>query len=715
MTRRVELDEAFAERVYAGVLGKFIGVYLGRPVEGWPYETISDTFGLVDDYVNDRLGLPLIVADDDISGTLAFARVVEDAEGRPIAAAEVGDTWLNYVVEDRTILWWGGYGRSTEHTAFLNLRRGIRAPHSGSIAQNGSTLAEQIGAQIFSDAFGLMHPGDPAAAVQLTRAAASVSHDGVALDASAFFAAMRAEAFVTSDLDALIEVGRSFVADARLVAIVDSVCSRVGADDDWREVRDWVDEQYGYAHYPGPCHALSNTAMALAALRLGGDDFARAVAVASSVGFDTDSNAGTVGCLNGVRLGLAGLDAAPHLRTPVADRAVVVSADGGEAVTDAGREALRIVGSARSLRGLPSAPPVARFDFGFPGSVHGFTACPHAAGKDEQRGTCENPDGSGLVVTPAGPEPVSVSTPTFLDPLDAMTNFSTIASPTLYPGDEVRFTLSATGGSGVLVRPFALYDDGGAVHRETGEVQHIEPRGDTDAPSELVWTIPSHGNVLPFRLGLEVSPADAAHAPGALRVHEVDWRGAPTSFTQSGILLTSIWDTEPAALAPWVSSARNWEADFGSSYCVSHPDDGGVVTIGTRSWVDYRVTSVLTLSLHRTAGLVVRARGHRHYGAAIFTEGEAQLVDQRDERRTVLARIPFPVPLDTRLRVEVECAGELLTLLVDGVEVLRATTPRTSGGGAGFLVERGTFTADGFTVARITTQHSAQNQRKATP
>ncbi len=29
--------------IYAGVLGKIIGVYLGRPVEGWSYEKIKIT------------------------------------------------------------------------------------------------------------------------------------------------------------------------------------------------------------------------------------------------------------------------------------------------------------------------------------------------------------------------------------------------------------------------------------------------------------------------------------------------------------------------------------------------------------------------------------------------------------------------------------------------------------------------------------------------
>ena len=39
------LPADYAERVYAGVLGKMIGVYLGRPFEGWNYERImADPF-----------------------------------------------------------------------------------------------------------------------------------------------------------------------------------------------------------------------------------------------------------------------------------------------------------------------------------------------------------------------------------------------------------------------------------------------------------------------------------------------------------------------------------------------------------------------------------------------------------------------------------------------------------------------------------------------
>ena len=114
------------------MLGKTIGVYLGRPFEGWPYDRIMRELGEVDYYVHERLGKPLIVADDDISGTFTFLRALPDhGNSHDLTPAQIGETWLNYLVERRTILWWGGMGNSTEHTAYLRLKAGIPAPASG--------------------------------------------------------------------------------------------------------------------------------------------------------------------------------------------------------------------------------------------------------------------------------------------------------------------------------------------------------------------------------------------------------------------------------------------------------------------------------------------------------------------------------------------------------------------------------------------------------
>ena len=94
------LPEDYADRVYAGVLGKVIGVYLGRPFEGWTYERIQKQLGDIEYYVHDKLNLPLIVSDDDISGTFTFIRSLADHNSNPdITAVDIGNSWLNYILK----------------------------------------------------------------------------------------------------------------------------------------------------------------------------------------------------------------------------------------------------------------------------------------------------------------------------------------------------------------------------------------------------------------------------------------------------------------------------------------------------------------------------------------------------------------------------------------------------------------------------------------
>jgi hypothetical protein len=239
---RLESISDVAERMYAGTLGKLIGVYFGRPVEGWSYQEIRERFGTIDYFVAQRLGVPLIVPDDDVSGTFVFFRALEDNPGAgAVDARTVGNTWLNYIVENKTVLWWGGLSRSTEHTAYLRLKAGIAAPRSGSIELNGRAMAEQIGAQIFIDAWAMASPGDPERAVAMAREAASVSHDGLAVEAACFLAAMEALAFVEPELNVLIATGLELVPGARLHRLVEDVANVCSRTADWRSVRDWIE------------------------------------------------------------------------------------------------------------------------------------------------------------------------------------------------------------------------------------------------------------------------------------------------------------------------------------------------------------------------------------------------------------------------------------------------------------------------------------------
>ena len=73
--------------------------------------------------------------------------------------------------------------------------------------------------------------------------------------------------------------------------------------------------------------------------------------------------------------------------------------------------------------------------------------------------------------------------------------------------------------------------------------------------------------------------------------------------------MNSIWNTNPLWLAGFASSAAQFAADFNQTYCVSHQEDDGLVTIGSREWKDYKVESIVYFSLHKSGGLVVRSTG----------------------------------------------------------------------------------------------------------
>jgi len=359
-----------------GVLGKIIGVYLGRPFEGWSYERIEQELGEVWYYVHEKLNKPLIVTDDDISGTFTFLRALPDyGNTRGLTPAQIGQTWLNYLIEERTILWWGGMGNSTEHTAFLRLKNGIPAPQSGSIALNGKVVAEQIGAQIFIDGWAMVAPGDPALAADLAWRAGSVSHGGEALYGAQVLAAMEAQAFVESDLDKLLDTALTFIPhDSVIYRMIGDLREWRVREPDWRKAFRLLSADYGYHKYGGNCHMVPNHGLMMLSLLYGDDDFQKTLMIVNTGGWDTDCNSGNIGCLMGIKKGLAGIEAGPDWRGPVADRIYLPTADGGRAITCAAAETLHIVNSGRALAG--EAPLAfkggARFHFELPGSVQGF-------------------------------------------------------------------------------------------------------------------------------------------------------------------------------------------------------------------------------------------------------------------------------------------------------------------------------------------------------
>src|SRR5690606_5661944 len=127
--------------------------------------------------------------------------------------------------------------------------------------------AEQIGAQIFIDAWAMLAPGDPEKAADWARRAGSVSHDGEAVYGAQVIAAIEAQAFVESDIDALIDTAlRVIPADSTIARLIGNVREWHAANDDWYVTRRLIGERYGYDKYPGACHMVPNHALIILAL-----------------------------------------------------------------------------------------------------------------------------------------------------------------------------------------------------------------------------------------------------------------------------------------------------------------------------------------------------------------------------------------------------------------------------------------------------------------
>jgi ADP-ribosylglycohydrolase len=689
----------YLERVYAGVLGKLIGVYLGRPFEGWTYQRIIQELGPIEYYVHERLNQPLVVTDDDIAGTFTFLRALEDyGTSSDLSAEDIGKAWLNYIVEERSILWWGGSGNSTEHTAWLNLMKGISAPQSGSITTNGSTIAEQIGAQIFIDGWALVAPNQPALAAKLAEQAAKVSHDGESVHAAVLWAAMEAEAFSSSDIDHLVDTGLRFIPTDSLIAkLIADVRGWHKENPDWCTTRQQIEDHYGYDKYPGNCHVVPNHALMIMAVLYAANDFHRAQIIVNTSGWDTDCNAGNVGCLLGVMLGLNGLTAGPDWRGPIADRLLISSADGGNSINDAVRTTYYIANLGRKLAGVAplDAPKAgAQFHFSLPGSQQGFQVVEgHVCNKSIVLKNIELEGARALSVcyeALAAGQTVVVTTPTFSprEVLD-MRTYDLMATPLIYPGQVAKSRIVADPANigSVLVRlRIRAY---GANDR----LQDVDGDGLTLKPGEdrvISWRLPDLDGQPIAEIGIALT-ADGRRADGRVLIDYLRWDGVPDLALHRPASGGDFWRKA------WVDSVSFFSNLFPSSFRISQSRDQGLIIHGTRQWTDYEVSSDIVIHLGTYGGIAVRVQGlRRYYAVRVTRDGQLQIVRVRDAETTVLARTGFLLIFEKKISAKVTVQDTHITATFDDV-TLRAddqTAAAFTNGGIGLLIAEGALSTD---------------------
>jgi len=659
----LEHRRLYREKVYAGWLGKAIGVRFGAPIEGWTYETISANLGELDGYIEDLRG-KLFKPDDDTSFPLLLLRALVDF-GPGVTPEQIGETMLNYLADQRNTLWWGGYGVSSEHTAYLNLAHGIVAPGSGSVELNGRALSEQIGGQIFSDIWGLVAPADPALAASYASRAASVTHDGEGIVGGMFIAALVSLAFVEADPRRLLAGALDVIPpQSEYGVMVRRVMENAAANgDDWRATRTWIAGHYGYDRYPGLVHIIPNAAAVVMALWHGGGDFSRAIRIANMAGWDTDCNVGNVGAIMGVAAGVAGI--ADAWRQPMNDLLVTAGLLGGDNLTDIGTttDLFGDLGDAlaagQQWRGEFPRPARPQFHFTYPGSTQGFEARSRLGRvvAVRQQPHPDDPEAGVLRVAIHKLKrkgEVCIFRRLVAAPSELSSNYygATFSSP-IYPGQHLnaRLYLEDAEQRNLLVALY-LWDRAGQ-ERVQSEAQRLIPGRWND----LVFRVPPLHDVYFSEVGLSIRQLGDAWS-GHLLLDSVGWGGQP-AYSDDFALSRP----EYGAIGGWTFLRGYWRLEenayHGSGYAISESYSGHP------SWRDVRLSVALTPLAGLHHNINVRVQGAlRSYALGLAPEGVCLYKKEKTYR--LKATAPFAWRLGRRYDLWLEAAGDTLRGGVQG-------------------------------------------------
>lgn len=657
-----DLPPDYRDRVYAGWLGKCIGVRLGAPVENWTYEEIAGHLGEVTDF----LPLPpgkIFKPDDDTAFPMILSRALEDY-GPNVTTAQIGEAVLNYLADQRGTLWWGGYGVSTEHTAYLNLAHGISAPRSGSMAQNGKALAEQIGGQIFSDIWGLVAPNNPLLAADYAAKASRVTHDGEAIHGGRFIAGLVSQAFSVADPVTLVKTGLSLIpSDSEYARVAQAVLDfHQNSPGDWRACYRRLAENFGYDRYPGVVHIIPNAGVVIMALLYGQGDFSRALQIATMAGWDTDCNAGNVGAIMGVATGLDGIDR--HWREPMNDVLVAAS----------------LIGS-RNLMHIPAAAdlfcqlgaqiagrtiyPWPRYHFDYPGSTHGFLSESVLGKVVALRQAPENSEiGRGalqVTIRDLGKKgEARVFVKTYYRPAELSANYYGASfSPKVYPGQTVtaRVFLPPGSAEGLRVSLFVWDDNHQIDHHAPGQV--LTP----GHWHTLTYTIPALENALLSRVGVVLRNIHESWE-GHLLLDSLDWDG-PANFD------TNFRREQPeyGAIGQWTFLRGYWRLEDGA-YHGSGPTINETYT-GDMTWRDLSLTAELVPLLGGHHNVNVRVQGARRSYAIGLAPDNRLVLYKNEGGYQPRAEAGLSWRHGQRYQLKVDVGGPEIAVTVDGQLMLR--------------------------------------------
>ena len=286
-----QLDpDAYLDAVHGSWLATMVANHSGLPVEGIYIDEPGP---------GDEIELVLLdqwSTDDDTHVEWLYLHIFETHGPEP-TYEQIRDEWVDHLNNDIWV--------ATRRARDL-MDEGVLPPETGTPELNPEG-AWAIDAQLETELFGLLSPGDPDRARAQARRFASITNSGPAVDASAFYAHLYSQAFFDNDIASLITEARAAEPSDSIVApIVDDVLQWFEENpDDWRPTRELIRDTYD--NDPEWWASRVNFAATIMALLYGDGDIDETLTIAGLAGWDADNNMTTASGLIGVTLGFEGL------------------------------------------------------------------------------------------------------------------------------------------------------------------------------------------------------------------------------------------------------------------------------------------------------------------------------------------------------------------------------------------------------------------------
>ncbi|MBI4905950.1 MAG: ADP-ribosylglycohydrolase family protein [Acidobacteria bacterium] len=294
-TARMSVAE-LRDRVQGGWAGQMIGVSYGAPTEFRFNQRIIPKDQLpkwTPDKVNNALN------QDDLYVDMTFAKVLDDT-----GINATTDDFGRMFKDAKYALWHANLA------ARRNLKRGVPAKLAGHPDYN--IHADDIDFQIESDFIGLMAPGLPRAATDISMRAGRVMNYGEGIYGGVFVSCMYAAAFFEKTPQAVVAAGlRCLPPQSKYAKLIRDVIDWHKAEPkNWESVWQKIQDKWDTAE---PCpegamrafniDAALNGAYIALGLLYGDGEFSKTIEVSTRAGQDSDCNPSSAAGILGVMLG----------------------------------------------------------------------------------------------------------------------------------------------------------------------------------------------------------------------------------------------------------------------------------------------------------------------------------------------------------------------------------------------------------------------------